>query len=28
LFASESALYNYMIDIEDGKWDGKVDLED
>ena len=28
LFSAESALYDYMIDVEDGKWDGKVDLED
>ena len=28
LRTAESALYDYMIDIEDGKWDGIVDLED
>ena len=27
MFAAERALYDYMIDVEDGKWDGKVDLE-
>ena len=28
LRTAESALYDYMIDVEDGKWDGKVDIED
>ena len=28
MFAAEAALYDYMIDVEDGKWDGKVTLED
>ena len=28
LRTAESALYDYMIDVEDGKWDGIVDLED
>jgi len=27
MFTAENALYDYMIEIEDGKWDGKVDLE-
>jgi len=27
LFTAENALYDYMIDIEDGKYDGEVELE-
>ena len=27
LFAAEIALYDYMTEVEDGDWDGKVDLE-
>lgn len=28
LRTAESALYNYMLEIEKGKWDGVVDLDD
>lgn len=28
LRTAESALYDYWIDVEDGKWDGIVDIED
>lgn len=27
MVAAEAALYDYMIDIEDGKYDGEVELE-
>ena len=28
LYAAEDALYNYMLEIERGEYDGVVDLED
>ena len=28
LYAAEAALYDYMLEIERGDWDGVVDLED
>ena len=28
LYAAEAALYDYMLEIERGEWDGVVDLED
>ena len=28
LYAAEAALYDYMIEIQKGDWDGVVDLED